>query len=231
MRHGPRAGEARCMTAQARSVVVVIDPVSPHTPPALAGIRDVLENPPVPLLVHVNDYFAHGVPVSLARRVEDGEFHGMISLPLSTTEVHREMQAMLLAHPELPVVALSGGPGNGTAVVADNRSGMRALMAHLLDEQGVRRIALVRGVPHHPDSIEREAVVREELARRWLDLPPELVVDGDFDREVGYRAVSSLLRSGARFEAVVALNDHSAVGAIDAVLDHGLLVPEDLIVT
>jgi diguanylate cyclase (GGDEF)-like protein len=215
--------------------VVVIDRVRPYTLLVLAGVRDVLEATGTPLLVHVNDYFTNGLPGSLANRIRAGAFRGVISLALSSTRAHDEMHDLLSAHPDLPVVTIGGGPrggpGSRAEVATDNAAGMRAVMRHLLDEQGVRRVALVRGVPHHRDSAERERVVREELAARGIGLPDDLVLDGDFDSATTYHGVLGLLRTGSVPEAVVALNDQSAVGAIDAVGDHGLRVPEDVAVT
>ena len=89
------------MPGEPRSVVVVVDRVSPYTLPVVTGIRDVLEQAGLPVLVHVNDYFAQGIPNSLAQRLRSGAFRGMVSLPLSTPEVHHELEQLLAAGPEL----------------------------------------------------------------------------------------------------------------------------------
>ena len=65
---------------------------------------------------------------------------------------------------------------------------------------------------------------------RGLEPDPALMVSGsDWDRRAsGYEAVTGLLRTGAAFDAVVAVNDALAVGALRALRSHGLRVPEDV---
>jgi len=46
--------------------------------------------------------------------------------------------------------------------------------------------------------------------------------------ELGYRVTQTLLGSGKRFTALFAFNDIAAVGAIRAIHEHGLRVPEDV---
>ena len=95
----------------------------------------------------------------------------------------------------------------------------------------MRRVLAVRGVLHHPDSVDRERLLRAELAAVGLELPPEQVITGDFSREASYRAVLAALRSDPRHDALVCFNDQSAIGALDAVHDAGLRAPRDLVVT
>jgi LacI family transcriptional regulator len=54
-------------------------------------------------------------------------------------------------------------------------------------------------------------------------------VEGTFEREEGYRMIRERLRSGRRdFTAVFAFNDLIAAGARQALLEHGLRVPDDV---
>ncbi|QBI19971.1 GGDEF domain-containing protein [Egibacter rhizosphaerae] len=120
---------------------------------------------------------------------------------------------------------------DAACVWGDNAAGMRPLLAHLLDERDARRPALVRGIPHHPDSIARERHYRDGLARRGMPVDEDLVITGWFTPEPTYTAMWELLERRRDFDAVVALNDMSAVSAIAALNDAGLRVPEDVAVT
>jgi LacI family transcriptional regulator len=64
-----------------------------------------------------------------------------------------------------------------------------------------------------------------------VTIDPDLVAELTRDvssPELGYPVVQSLLAAGKKFTAIVAFNDMSAIGAIRALQDFGLRVPEDV---
>jgi diguanylate cyclase (GGDEF)-like protein len=215
--------------------VVVLDRMYDYHRRVIAGLREALETRDVPLVVHVNGLYHERAPAALLRQLAAGAYRGVITMALNDPRIQAELFAAVSARRHLvPAVGVGPRLPGCPHVDADNRSGMAELMDHLLDEQGARRVALVTGVPHHPDTLEREGVVRQSLARRGLPLDPDLVVEGYFDRDPAYRATAALLqrRPGLRdVDAVVALNDLSAFGALDALYEQGLRVPRDLLVT
>jgi len=134
-----------------------------------------------------------------------------------------------LASTALPSVGIGMVAANGWSVGVDNAAGIRALMSHLLDDAGAKRVAILRGLEHHADARERVSFVHAELAARGL--AAEFVLDGGFERDVALASIKCLLKTGAVPDAIVAMNDRSAVGAMDALDDAGLRVPEDVMVT
>lgn len=56
----------------------------------------------------------------------------------------------------------------------------------------------------------------------------DYVAEGDFTKETGYLAMERLLKLPERPTAVICCSDMSAVGAMEAIRDYGLSVPEDL---
>ena len=58
----------------------------------------------------------------------------------------------------------------------------------------------------------------------------ELVTEGDFTFGCGQAAVARLLSEGIEFDAVFAHNDLSAAGALQAIREAGLKVPQDVCV-
>jgi LacI family transcriptional regulator len=70
------------------------------------------------------------------------------------------------------------------------------------------------------------------VAREFkLEVPPELMVDIKLKvstPEMGFGPAVELLNRGVEFTALVCYNDVSAFGAIRALMDHGLHVPEDV---
>lgn len=132
---------------------------------------------------------------------------------------------------KVPVINL-GSELDGTAsVVADNFSGMKALITHLVVERGFERFAFVHGPQCNSEALERFSGFRAALAEQQLAVDERLVLAGDFTAEGGRRAVRQLLQQrGALPHVVVCANDLSATGVIAELQANGLQIPDDLAV-
>lgn len=209
-------------------VVVVLDHDNAYQTSLLEGIRSVLLPVGIPLVVYANDSFAHELRPPVKQLLRSPGVQGVITTILTDSASEADVTATL-AIAGLASVRIGAVSMNGWSIGADNAVGMRELMRHLLDDVGAKRLAIVRGINHHPDAREREQIVRDELTARGLHVA--FVLDGDFDRDVAYASTSRLLENGAVPDAFVALNDRSAVGVMDALADAGLRVPDEVMVT
>ncbi|MEY4548985.1 MAG: hypothetical protein RL685_5180 [Pseudomonadota bacterium] len=124
-------------------------------------------------------------------------------------------------------VAVAGTP----SVVIDHHAGMTALLRHLIQDHGFRRLAFIGGIPGNPDGEARFAAYRAALAEAGLPYDEALVRFGNFVRRSGDEAMTDILTQQAAPEAVVVANDGMALGAIAALGRRGLRVPEDVAVT
>jgi LacI family transcriptional regulator len=113
------------------------------------------------------------------------------------------------------------------AVLPDNRTGAELLTRHLL-EHGHRRIAEVMGPPNFSTTRDRSAGHRDVLASAGIERSADLVTSADFSRDGGYEATRMLLDRGADFTAIFAANDLMAMGALAALREAGLRVPDDV---
>jgi DNA-binding LacI/PurR family transcriptional regulator len=111
-------------------------------------------------------------------------------------------------------------------VQVDNRLGARRATEHLL-ELGHRQIAHVAGAPGLGISEERVGGYRDALVAVGLAPDPRLVATGAFTEEGGHEATLGLL-DAAEPTAVFAANDLSALGALSALAERGLRVPDDV---
>lgn len=106
------------------------------------------------------------------------------------------------------------------------RDGIEQAVA-LLQGFGCRRIAYLAGDPGTSSSPAREEILRLVMAERGMDQP--VILPGDFTYETAYRATIDHFRIGNGADAVVAANDVSAFGVIDALRHElGRRVPEDV---
>jgi LacI family transcriptional regulator len=113
------------------------------------------------------------------------------------------------------------------AVRVDSGQGVRLGMDHLLDA-GRRRIAMVNGTPGTVPARRRAQGYRDALLQAASPFRPELVVDGDFSIQSGYRAVDELL--AARPDAVFCANDMMALGVLRRLRELGRDVPGEIAV-
>ena len=105
-------------------------------------------------------------------------------------------------------------------------------MRHLIEEHGYKRIAFIRGIEGHLDAEQRFEAYKDELKAHDLRFDEELVLNGDYTPESGRAAIATLINERQlRFQAVVAANDRMAFGALEALQERGLRVPDDVAVT
>lgn len=115
-------------------------------------------------------------------------------------------------------------------VAADNVSGARDMVRHLAS-LGHREIAFIAGPESNRDALLRLQGFR--AGRRELGLEPaaDLEVRGKFTESSGYEAARQLLARSPRPTAIFAANDCMAVGAMSALREAGLRIPDDMAVT
>ncbi len=118
-------------------------------------------------------------------------------------------------------------PTQKHCIYTNNVDGGYRATRHLI-ECGHREIAMVQGIAHHPDAVDRFEGYRKALDEAEIRFDPELVIPGDFSEESGIVAVNSLIDQNKRFTAIFAANDRTAFGARLALYKRGLRVPEDV---
>jgi hypothetical protein len=108
---------------------------------------------------------------------------------------------------------------------------MRALMTHLVQVHGFRRLAFIQGPAGNPESETRLRVFREVLGEHRVPWDRAQIVTGDFLTPSGVEAIRVLLdERRLSLDAVVAASDAMAIGAMDALMARGLRVPQDIAV-
>jgi LacI family transcriptional regulator len=77
-------------------------------------------------------------------------------------------------------------------------------------------------------AIARRDGYKQALLEAGIAISPELLVDGYYSDEGGYQAMHRLLNLPQRPTAVFAASDMMAIGALRAIHDAGLIVPDDV---
>ncbi len=118
-------------------------------------------------------------------------------------------------------------PITPNAVVPDDYAGAAAAVEYLLG-LGHRRIAHIAGSDEVSTGYLRRQAYHDTLQRHGAPTDPALLVSGSFREQGGYDAMRALLDLSEPPTAVFAVNDLAAQGALHALADAGLRVPEDV---
>src|SRR5579859_4431339 len=132
----------------------------------------------------------------------------------------------------VPVVAVAGHKqiAGVTNVMLDHRHAAELALRHL-HQLGHRHIAFMRGQPFSSDSNDRWKSIVAVARELGIEIRPELTIQLEKDLtspELGYPVVQQLLSHKRKFTALVSFNDIAAIGAIRALRDANLSVPEDV---
>lgn len=111
-------------------------------------------------------------------------------------------------------------------VCTDNyRGGVEA--TRILLQSGHRRIACIQGVPHSMPNRRRVQGYLDAL--RQAGLQEEAIITGDaFSLENGYRQTKLAVDGPDRPTAIFALSNTILLGAVKAIRESGLRIPEDI---
>lgn len=161
-------------------------------------------------------------PDVLRRRV-DGVL--VVGLPLDQDEVDA---LLTLGH---PLVCIGWGDFGQVTVRLDDRATAHAATRHLLD-LGHTRIGHITGSPDDvapwSPPVDREAGWREAMVEAGLEPSRDLEEHGHFDLPGGRVSMRALMLRVPDLTAVFAASDEMAMGAVLALRDMGLRVPEDV---
>jgi DNA-binding LacI/PurR family transcriptional regulator len=134
--------------------------------------------------------------------------------------------------PSLPTVAVAGHKKvkGVTNIVLDHVRAATLALNHLAG-LGHKRIAFMKGHPLSSDSKDRWKAICEVAQQIGLKIDRDLTVQISVDEstpQLGYPFTKQLLARNKPFTALFAYNDISAIGAIRALQEQGLRVPQDV---
>lgn len=206
---------------------MVPDISDPYCAQILLGIdKSLYHSTCLPVLIDIQNSrarFRKHVATLLERRIE-GVIAVANSLQLQTETLE------VFAKNGIPVIVIGRESTSEwiNSVSVDNRMGGRIAIEHLY-RMGHRRIAFIRGPKRVVDSGLRWKGICDFAKEASLRLDSSLIVqleEAASSSEAGYDAMKKLLPRKERFTAVIAFDDMTAFGAIRALTQAGLSVPE-----
>lgn len=132
----------------------------------------------------------------------------------------------------VPVVALGKPMGDYPCIKIDDRSAFRKITEHFLDVHGCRNIYFLTGTEGNEIAEARMGAFKEVMEERGIPLKPHQLIYGDFwysgGSMLGDRIVSGELELP---EAVICASDHLAIGLANRLKEHGIKIPEDILIS
>lgn len=142
----------------------------------------------------------------------------------------RDREVEVLLENEIPAVFIDRekqGPYISSVIFDSYHEG--ELAAKYLLELGHTTFGYIRGVANNFDSIERLKGFQDILKKAGFFLREDYILQGEFERDVAYQSVKEFLETGKELpEAIFAANDLSAIGVIEALMEEGIKVPEQV---
>jgi LacI family transcriptional regulator len=218
--------------------------------PSLRKASDLLYTIGV-LLPDLRGYHYNEIAMAIEDYASKHNFEVMVSVPKMTPEVEKHVLDQFFKRKIDGVILceLLGGLNyiepfikSGVPIVAldyyieeilcdsvniDNISGALTALKYLY-QNGHRKILFLRGPHYSPAAVRREKGIRKFLERH-KDVEIYFSENEGYEPEHGYEGVMNHLKKyGKNFTAVFCINDWSAIGAMQALRELGLSIPEDV---
>lgn len=161
------------------------------------------------------------------RRLLDSLVDGMIVSVSSETKVFDHFKKV--QEKQMPMVVFDRvtpflkAPG----VRIDNEEGGILATEHLI-EQGYKRIAILAGPKNLGISNQRLEGYLRALKKHKLKPDNDLIIHCDFNQQYAYLATQELLAMKKRPDAIFTISDRMAIGAMLAIKEKGLKMPQDI---
>ena len=180
----------------------------------------------------------HGYSLVICNADEDAASEGQALMLLHEMQaagiIHSPTSANIEALQRLsaggvPIVDIDrvSGLKNADTVLVDNKLGAKLAAEHLL-ELGHTHIAIIAGPAHLTTGRDRSEGFREALEAAGLNLDRSYCKLGDFKEASGYQATLELLRQARPPTALFVANNEMAAGALAAIRECHVTVPERL---
>ncbi|MCE5198909.1 LacI family transcriptional regulator [bacterium] len=133
----------------------------------------------------------------------------------------------LLLNQRVPTVIVEFPAGPFSRVATDDEAGTREAMNYLIG-LGHKKIAHLAGSPGTGHGDVRRQTYMDVLRENNIEVREELIVETNYKLESGHRVMRELLAKTRDFTAVFAAGDHVALGAMLAIHEYGMKIPDDI---
>ena len=225
MRYVPHSGARSLITSKTETLGVLLpDLYGEFFSEVIRGMDNTAQRHGFHLLISRSDADKDGIETAM--RAMRGRVDGIVAMSPDL-----DAESLLNLPSTIPLVLLCSVPrGNAIdSLTIQNSRGAREMVNHLV-ARGHTRIAIIKGSARNYDAAERLRGYRMALRDGGMTPEASLEREGDFTEAGGYAATLELLALPKRPTAIFAANDSMAIGALSALRESGVRVPEEMAV-
>jgi DNA-binding LacI/PurR family transcriptional regulator len=204
--------------------LIISDITNPYFPELVKAFEDIAVEHGQEVLIANTDYDPKRMEACVVRMLQ----RKVDGVAIMTSEMEDRL-IHKFSHRQIPMVFMDTPKGvKGVSTVrVDYAAGVKQAIEHLF-AFGHHRIAFISGPLGLSSAKVRAQAFTKSLRRHGLTGEPHLMQEGDHRVEGGHAAMQRILTSGKRPTAVLASNDLTAIGAMGAIHEAGLRIPEDI---
>lgn len=152
------------------------------------------------------------------------DIHGLIiNSDLGNFVNPKVLESFAKDHPDIVIVTIGGQFPGCCLVSTDNYRSSFAAVEHLIENQGARQIAYIRGPEGNVEAEERYRAYLDAIKKHNLNTNSDLITTGDWFVKSGEACTRELIeKRGVIFDALVAANDNMINGALDVLIEKGI---------
>lgn len=182
----------------------------------LLGIKSVSTKQNYPLMLYTESEARY------LTDIETGKIQGLIL----TDPMSKDTRIMMLKNKNLPFVIIGNTNIEGVKSVNNDNVEIGSILATHLINSGDRRIGFINGPLHFTVSEDRLEGYKKALSENKISFEESIVKYGQFSEENGYSNAKQLMQEG--IDAIIGADDFIAVGALRAIKEAGLKIPEEI---
>lgn len=204
--------------------LIISDITNPYFPELVKSFEDIAVEHGQDILIANTDYDPKRMEecvIRMLQRKVDG-------VAIMTSEMAEHLLKTFNSR-KIPVLFMDTPRAFKAASVVrvDYNAGIRLGLQHLLD-LGHRQVSFISGPLHLNSARQRVDAFTAMMKEQGLPVEAHMVQESDHRVEGGRTAMQRILDGGRRPTAVMASNDLTAIGAVGALYDAGLRVPDDI---
>ncbi|MCG8572788.1 MAG: LacI family transcriptional regulator [Spirochaetes bacterium] len=160
------------------------------------------------------------------RRVDGGIILGSSDIPYRVIEK--------IAQKKVPLVVTDRSPDEPkqenkfiSKLLVDNFNGAMSVVNHLIS-LGYRKIGYLSGLRESYDNQKRLEGFRQALQAKKIPFYAKWFIEANFTENTAYSKTKEMIKTGDLPEAIFAANDEMAIGAMHALQNEGIKIPEEM---
>jgi LacI family transcriptional regulator len=214
-------------TAQSYAIGLLYDNPNPYYVIAMQnGVLSVCRESGYGLQIHPCDSSSPNLANEIVELVQHARLAGIVLAP-PMSERQPLVDALVAQGVRLVRIVSAATDPQGDSAYVDDRDAAYQITQHLI-QLGHQRIGFLWGGKSHGSSWERHKGYEEALRDYGITVDPELVVEGDYAFDDGFRGARRLLALAQPPTAIFGSNDEIAAGVLAAARSAGINVPYDL---